>query len=301
MCGHVVGLSPSEGGGAGKNPEFGRILPATFFLDQAILRGMSAPASLHPPPALPRLRAADPSPADAAAPSVPLQPSPPELLRRAQELGIPWERILLDEIKSEQTLRRYLADVEADFPLWSTLSVLSFSFLQSWRVRDRIQALACQARGASAREAVRQLRLVFQRLTGKAARDQASFAEHLWFAYQRVLLLQRVSRAAARSHGTTAERLASICSRTGCCFDDAAWAVCQEDLPRRGHRLDAAIRKTREEGFQVPRASSEANAFAELRNIVRTSPHLTRRQASPRRSQASSSVPQRLAHPVEAV
>jgi hypothetical protein len=142
---------------------------------------------------------------------------------------------------------------------------------------------------------------VFQRLTGKASRDQAPFAEHLWFAYQRVLLLQRVIRAAERSRGTTAERLAFVCLKTRCSYDDAAWAVCQEESSRRGHRLDAAIGKVREEGFQIPRANTEARSFAELRRAIRSSARLNRRSRAPRRSQDSVSLPCRLAHAVDAV
>ncbi len=192
-----------------------------------------------------------------------------EVLRRADVLEIPWERILLDEIQAEQTLRRYVESV-GDMPLATRLSLLSFGFLSSWRVRDQILTLSSAARSASFRNAVSQLRLVFRQLVGQPER-KADFSGHLWFAYQRVLLLQRVCRAARRSRGSTAERLAFVCSATRCAFDDAAWAVGREEAPRPGHRLDAAIRKVREEGFQIPRASTEARSFAELRRITRAS------------------------------
>jgi hypothetical protein len=223
-----------------------------------------------------------------------------EILRRVEALKIPWERILLDEIQAEQTLRRYVEDV-AEMPLVSRLSVLSFSFLKSWRARDQIQALSCAARGASLRSAMSQLRLVFRHLAGQPDRGQAAFAGHLWFAHQRVLLLQRVCRAARRSRGTTAERMAFICSTTRCSFDDAAWALCREDSPRPGHRLDAAIQKVREEGFQIPREPTEARSFAELRRIVRGSRHPVLRRRPRKRSSDGVTVPPRVGLPSDAV
>jgi len=223
-----------------------------------------------------------------------------EILRRAEALEIPWERILLDEILAEQALRRYIEDV-AEMPLATRLSLLSFSFLSSWRVRDQIQTLSCAARSASLRSAVSQLRLVFRSLVGQPDRSQATFAGYLWFAHQRVLLLQRVCRAARRSRGTTAERMAFICSTTRCSFDDAAWALCREDAPRPGHRMDAAILKVRQEGFQIPRASTEARSFAELRRIIRACPRSVRRRRLPRRPAEAVSVPPRIGLPADAV
>jgi len=266
-----------------------------------VLPPMSAPAPLRTQPMaiLPLCHGGDPP---SPTPFVPSQAaSPPEILRCAETLGIPWKRILLGEIEAEQRLRRYPGNIESECPLPSALTILSFSLLQSWRVRDQIESLACQARGASVRGAVRQLRIVFQRLIGKGDRDQVALAQHFWFAYQRVLLLQRVCRAAAKSHGTMAERLAFICSTARCCFDDAAWAVCQEGSPERGHRLDAAVRKVREEGFKIPRTETEVRSFAELRHIVRASPHLIRRRASRRRSQDLVSAPRRVRLPVDAI
>ncbi len=224
--------------------------------------------------------------------------SPAEILRCAETLGIPWRRIVLGEIESEQRLRRYHADIETRCDLRSAVTILSFSLLKSWRIRDEIESLACQARGASSPGAARQLRMVLQRLTGKGDRDQVALAQHLWFAYQRVLLLHRVRRAAARSHGTTAERLAFVCSQARCGFDDAAWAVCQEDSPRRGHRLDAAVRKVRDEGFLIPRAQTEARSLAELRRIVMISPHLRRRRRSWKTPPDPVSAPRRVRLPV---
>src|SRR5262249_53619582 len=163
---------------------------------------------------------------------------PAEILACAEALQIPWRRILLGEIEAEQRLRRYVGDVGRESPLPAASTVLSFSVLRSWRVRAAIETLACQARSA-VRGAERRLRLVFRHLIGKEKRDPVALGQHFWFAYQRVLLLQRVRRAAARTRGTLsmADRLAEVCSRARCSFDDAAWAICQEDSPRRGQRL----------------------------------------------------------------
>jgi hypothetical protein len=213
-----------------------------------------------------------------------------ELLGRAELLGIPWERILGEEIQAEETLRRSLEDVGADWPLEAALQILPSSFLRSWRARDRLHALWARSRVAFDRRARRQLRRVVASLLGKADDDRTSHAQHLWFAYQRVLLLQRVSRAAARSRGAAPERIASICERARCRPDDATWAAALEDAPRRGHRLDAAVRKARDEGFQIPRAATEARAFAALREMVRVSPLVARgrRTSAPRAASPAS-------------
>jgi len=227
--------------------------------------------------------------------------SGPEILKLALVLGIPWERILLDEIRAEETCRRHFEDVDCEWPLTAALKILPFTFLRSWRVRDRIEGLSSQARAALDRSAQREIRLVLRRLQGKTRPDQATLAEHLWFAHQRILLLQRVRRAAAQSRGTPPERLAFVCSKTRCCYDDAAWALLQEKLPRRGHRLDVAIRKVREEGFQIPRAETDARSLAQLRRIVRTSPYLFGRRRLPKQKQEPGSFPQRLPHPADTI
>jgi hypothetical protein len=223
-----------------------------------------------------------------------------EILRQAEALEIPWERILLDEIQAEQTLRRYAEDgVEMPFAL--KLSILPVSFFSAWRLRDEIQALSCAARGAGLRSAIGQLRLVFRRLVGESDPGKAALVGHLHFAYQRVLLLQRVCRIARRSRGTTAERMAFVCSTARCGFDDAAWALCREDSARPGHRLDAAVQKVRAEGFRIPRASTEARSFAELRRIVRASPRPVRRPRRPAQPQDAASLPHRVGLPADAV
>ena len=218
-----------------------------------------------------------------------------DLLRRADALGIPWEQIVVEEIRAEEGLRRYLEDVDAEWPLKAALGILPSTFLRSWRVRNRLHNLSAQARAAQARAARGEIRRAFEQLGGKNEADRTTLAEHLWFAYQRILLLQRVCRAAAASRGATmAERLAFICTRARCCYDDAAWAAGAEDSPRPGHRLDAAIQKVREEGFQIPRAATEARAFTALRRFVRSSPALSRRRRSPKVSPNREGIPHRL-------
>ena len=157
--------------------------------------------------------------------------------------------------------------MEAECSLDSALAILSLCALRSWRVRDQVETLACQAR-TSVRGALRGLRGFFRQLVGQSGPDPAALARHCRFAYQRILLLQRVRRAAARSRGTAAERLAFVCSSARCAFEDAAWALREEDSPRLGRRLEAAVRKVRNEGFLVPRAQTEARALAGLRRIV---------------------------------
>jgi hypothetical protein len=278
-------------------------------------RGHRVPARASPLMAIPFSTAASHSAPRTPAPllartAAPSSPSPfvpkaddsaAEILRCAETLGVPWKRLLLAEIDAEQRLRRYLTDIAQDCPLPAALKILSFSFLDSWRARDQIHSLACEARGASVPEAVKQLRIVFLAAAGKNDHDRIAFAEHLRFAYHRVLLLQRVRRAAAKSRGTTAERLAFICSRARCSYDDAAWAVVEEDSPNRGDRFDSAVRKVREEGFLIPKAETEARSLADLRRIVAASPHLTRRRASLERPRLPVSAPRRVPLPVSAV
>ncbi|HYB53700.1 MAG TPA: hypothetical protein VEG84_07530 [Thermoanaerobaculia bacterium] len=229
-------------------------------------------------------------PTDGAAfPETPSEARPStddEILRSAATLGIPWQRLLLEEIAAEQRLRRYLRELDEDCPLLAAAEVLSFSLLRSWRIRDQIESLACEARTSTVRGALRKLRIVFRRLTGLGDRKRVLLSEHLWFAYQRVLLLQQARRAAARSRGTMAERLALICSTAKCSYDDAAWAACLENSPRPGHRLEEAVRKVRDEGFLIPRAETEARALAELRRMIPRRPRrrrLVRPLSTPRR------------------
>lgn len=45
------------------------------------------------------------------------------LAAEAEALGIPWEKILAEEILTEGTLRRYLPESD-DLPLWRAISIL---------------------------------------------------------------------------------------------------------------------------------------------------------------------------------
>ena len=218
-----------------------------------------------PPTAVLPARDGDPEPAK---PWLPNAGSPPEeILRCAEILGVPWKRILAEEIAAEDRLRGYLRDVDGESPLESLLTILGLDALRSWRVRDRVERLAYQVR-AGVRGAWKGLRALSRHLSGGGGPEPAAIAWHCRFAYERILLLQRVRRAAARSRGTAAERQAFVCATARCSFEDASWGLREEDSPRRGHRLDAAIRKVREEGFLVPRARTEARSMAELRRMV---------------------------------
>jgi hypothetical protein len=197
----------------------------------------------------------------------------------------------VDEIAAEERLRRYLADVEEEIPIASVSRLLSSCFLRSWRVREQIEGLAYEARTSSSPEAVKRLRSVFYGLIGRNEGDKVAFAQHLWFAYQRILLLQRARRAAAKCRGELPERLAFVCSSARCSYDDAAWAVLEEDLPQRGHSLDAAVRKVREEGFRIPVAKTAAASVSRLRRIVNASPHLRRLRRTRRSSTTPPSIP----------
>ena len=57
---------------------------------------------------------------------------------------------------------------------------------------------------------------------------------------------------------------------------DAKWALSRAGSPKRGHRLDDAMRRTRDEGFELPQDSSEVGAFRRLRDYVTSSSHLAR-------------------------
>ena len=125
------------------------------------------------------------------------------LLARARALGIPWERLLKREVDAETTMRAFFVELDGDWPLWAALAALPFSPLQSWRVRDRLEALSSEARSVGCPVAARALRAVFRHLCGKASgcASAPALARHLWFAYQRVLVLQHIGRAASRSSG----------------------------------------------------------------------------------------------------
>jgi hypothetical protein len=89
-----------------------------------------------------------------------------EILRSAEALGIPWKRILVDEIQAERRLRRSLGNVEKGCSLRPLLRLLASSSLRSWRARDQIERLSRRARNGSTGDAVKELRTVFCELVG---------------------------------------------------------------------------------------------------------------------------------------
>jgi hypothetical protein len=202
-----------------------------------------------------------------------------DLLDQATALGIPWDRILADEIRAERTLRLSLADVNEDWPIWPAFWILPLSLFDSWRVRDRIRVLAWKAGREGCGASARQLRALHAHLLGREngrGSDAAIVAKHLWFGYQRVLALARTSRAAEKLRGEFPERIESLRERTGCSIADARWALERAESARRGHRLDDAMRRVRDEGFELPEDAEEFRAFRRLRSFVRSSPHLAR-------------------------
>ena len=195
-----------------------------------------------------------------------------ELLARAEALGIPWRRLLAQEIEAEERLRTYLPDLESDGAFDEALDILATEASRSWRIRDQLETLAWQAR-ASMKGAAGRLRRFFRSVSGDSASHPSgpsSAVRRCGAAYRRILLLQRAWRAAARSRGSAAERLAFVCATARCRFEDAEWALgaLAPDAPRRGRRMEAAVRKVRDEGFFVPRAATDARSLAQLRRIV---------------------------------
>lgn len=203
------------------------------------------------------------------------------LLQEATALGIPWERILGQEIRAERMLRLCISDVCADWPLWAAFWVLPVSLLNSWRVRDRIHVLAWEASRQGCERAARQLRALHAHFAGRQngrRSDAAILAKHLWFGYQRVVALTRIGRLAARLRGDPYDRMESVRKMTGCTLQDARWAVERLTSPTRGHSVDDAMRRTRDEGFELPEDENEVRAFRRLRSLVRSSRHFARLQ-----------------------
>src|SRR5262249_34785844 len=98
--------------------------------------------------------------------------------------------------------------------------------------------------------------------------EEMARAKHYWFAYHRVLELQAVALAAERSHLSGEECVLEICESTGGVRRDAEWAVARRVAPERSHALDDAVSRAREEGFGIPQAGTELQAFARLRRFV---------------------------------
>jgi hypothetical protein len=204
-----------------------------------------------------------------------------DVLTEAEALGIPWQIILSKEIAAEKALRDSVENLEGDWPLSCLFSLLPYSLLQSWRARERIHTLSWEARSERSRAAANRLRSVFLHLAGKRCPGEPFdflLANHLGFAYERILQLQRIGRTAEKAKGSREDKIAEVVRRTHCSESDAAWGVDRSGSRRRGHRLDDAMRRAREEGFELPVAQSELVAFTRLKRFVQRRPFLRARR-----------------------
>jgi hypothetical protein len=190
------------------------------------------------------------------------------LLAQARDLGIPWERILRQEIRAEGTLRAYLPEVKGPWSLREAAWLLPSSLLQSWRVRARIERLAWEAFAEDSRSTRRELLLLSSHLCHRQRQNtpESIRAKHLWLAYGRVLTLMRISRAAEKCRRLGPRSLQSLRAKTGCSREDAEWAVARAGS---GRRLNDCMDRAREEGFEIPQAASEFDALALLRKFVK--------------------------------
>jgi hypothetical protein len=206
-----------------------------------------------------------------------------DLIEVAEALGIPWKRLLETEIHVERELRRTLGEASDEAPLWRVFSALPLSVLDSWRVRERIRELSWAARTGSSTRAARDLRALADHLSGKAsASDRSSdpLLRHFEFAHQRVLELQRLARSAEKSRGDLDARVRHVVQKTGCFEPDARWAVERALAPRHRTVIEDAMGRARGEGFEIPRAATEFQAWVLLRRFVRDSARKTSRRAA---------------------
>jgi len=209
-----------------------------------------------------------------------------ELIDIAEALGIPWRRLLDSEIQAERELRRTIGADSGEPPLWRVFAALPMSLLDSWRVRERVRNLSWEARITSSRRATRDLRALSDHLSGRhAGAEEAGdpLLRHLEFAYQRILELQQAARAAEKARGDCPARIRHVVKETGCLEQDARWAVGRALAPREGTVVEDAVTRARAEGFEIPRASTEFQAWVRLRRFVRKGTFEEARRA-PRRS-----------------
>jgi hypothetical protein len=198
-----------------------------------------------------------------------------QLLGVADALGIPWRRLLESEIHAERELKRCLGEVDPETPLWRVLAALQMSVLDSWKIRERIAALAWEARAgrgrrSRARGASRDLRILCDHLSGKRAREEGEdlLVRHLEFAHRRVVELQEMARAAEKSRGAYAARVRRVVEQTGCLEADARWSVDRALAPRVRTIVEDAVGKARDEGFEIPRGETEFRSWMLLREFV---------------------------------
>jgi hypothetical protein len=220
------------------------------------------------------------------------EPDALRLIAQAEALGIPWKRVLTQEILAEGTLQRFLGPDIAELPLWRALCLIPNSLFHSWRVRNLVDRLSWEASAQGSAAARRELAVLFESLTGPRARrltSETSLAKHYWFAYHRVLELQSVALAAEKVLDEGTLRVSRVCEVTGCGRRDAEWAAERALSPTRSHALDDAMARAREEGFEIPPAQTDLVAFSRLRRFVLR--HRLMRQ--PEQSKASARKPDR--------
>jgi hypothetical protein len=190
------------------------------------------------------------------------------LLREAEELGVPWREILEAEIRAERIVNTLPTDART---LERMLAMLPVTALESWRVRTAIARLSRDARPGSGNglDARRSLKFFAAHLRGRTLSAPAAtlLAEHLLRAYRRVQELMKLRRCALQCRGSVDDRVARVIQRADCCRADAEWAVASQDEERLS-TLDAAIRRARFEGFEIPDSRSEPNGLRRLREFL---------------------------------
>jgi hypothetical protein len=92
--------------------------------------------------------------------------------------------------------------------------------------------------------------------------------EALLVRCHRILELQAAALASERSALRGEGCVVEVCESAGCVRRDAEWAVARLESPRRTHALDDAVTQAREEGFEIPHAATELQAFSRLRRFV---------------------------------
>lgn len=194
------------------------------------------------------------------------------LIAEAEALGIPWQTILAEEILAERMLQRGIGEPPTEWPLSCIFYLLPSSLLQSWRVRERLDRLSWEARAEGSREAAAELRGFYGHLSGKRTPSAPMgffMASHLWLGYRRVLELQRIARIAEKARGDDRKSLDQFSRRMRCSTADAEWAFERVRTGKRSHSLDDAMRRARDEGFELPRARSELKAFLRVKVFLR--------------------------------
>ena len=193
------------------------------------------------------------------------------LIREAEALGIPWKEILEAELRTERVLRPFLDSTPEPPSLERMLGLLPMTALESWRVRRSIQQLAWQSLPGSgdSTTARRELRTLSAWLRGHSRKTPATavLAAHFLLAYRRVQELVALRRRAASFHGTREERLEALETSSGCGAGNGRWAV-QAEIERKTRRLDDAVKRAREDGFEIPEGPTELEAFLRLRRFL---------------------------------